>query len=384
MSEIKKAKVVEKPTNIESTASPGGDAELGKARPPMDRKASVKHAYLTKLFGSDYNLQEVYYVLAAACVIALNQGFVNGVCMSGLLVTVPPDGRNPERQMIAGFAGAYTNLAHAMLAGDGHKYTYNLCMIASYMGGSFIAAMINPHAKPYVIEPRYGPTFIIGGCFLLAASLLAGFEAPSRFVFFLATASGGVANGIASIYSANLIRCTLTGATTDVAIVLAQMIHRNNKGVAKGSVLSLIIFFFWVGGIISFWAVRALTENTLFINAALFFSIGLILIVYLVKELGVSVYDAIFGTWKWKNVLQKLHTEDGELTPDKMMAIFDRIDQGGDGNGEIDGDELRDGLRLAKVKMTDYEIKTLFRAADDDGDGVIDRQEWADLIKKIL
>ena len=373
-------------SKMEATAHPSGDEEIGSGGDAPEDKASKKDAYLTKLFGSDYNPTEVHFVLFAACLIALNSGFVNGVTMSGLLISNPPEptSANPDRQMVAGFAGAYTNTAIALAGHDWQRYTYHLCMISSYMGGAFIAAMISPYAKPYVIEPRYGPTFMVGGTMLLVASLLAKFQYPSRYVFFLASASNGVQNGIASIYSANLIRCTLTGATTDIAIVIAQCIHGNYKGFVRGTVLSMIVFFFWLGGIFSYWAVRRFTVSTLLFNAALFYMVGLTLVYYLVKEVGVSLHDAIFGTWKWKKVLKKLDTGDGDLTKEKLLEIFDKIDQDGDGSGDIDADELIFGLKKAEVKMTDYEMKTLFRAADDNGDGVISRKEWEDLADKIL
>eukprot|EP00536_Pseudo-nitzschia_multiseries_P014834 jgi/Psemu1/311434/fgenesh1_kg.773_\ len=257
------------------------------------------------------------------------------------------------------------------------------------MGGAFIAAMINPHAKPYVIEPKYGPTFLLGGAMLLGASIILQKGGPSRFVFYLATASSGVANGIASIYSANLIRCTLTGATTDVAIVCAQVIHGNTTTLARGSILSLIIFWFWVGSLLSYVAVENINTHTaLFPSAVLFFCVGIILVYYLVKEVGVSFYDAVFGIWKWKNVLHKLNNEDGELTAERLIEIYDeiyaRMDAAGDGDSQISCEELRVGMMLAKVQMSDYEINTLFRAADENGDGYIDKKEWDALVKKIL
>lgn len=408
MSEVKDiAPVSKKETdaNVESTASPGEDAEVGKTEEAVEivkpqHVPDVEHPtndeVLTKLFGSDYNKHEVVLMICAACIIALNQGFVNGVCMSGLLINkdknehlykivgnetvVNP--RNPSNQMIAGFAGGFTNTAISMLEPDWEKFAYSACIILSYIVGAFIAAMINGHAKPYVIEPKYGPTFLIGFLMMLGAALLTQNDQPSRFVFFLATAAGGLANGIASIYSANLIRCTLTGATTDIAIVVAQMFYGNHKGFARSIVLCLIIFWFWVGGIVSFYLVRQFETATLYFSAVLYLIIGVGITAYVIFEMGVSVFDAVFGTWKWKKVMRKLSNENGELTQELMIEIYDKIDR--DINGEIDADELRDGLRLNKVKMTDYEIKILFRAADEDGNGLIDRKEWSDLVKKIL
>jgi len=342
------------------------------------------HAGLTKLFGDDYNITEAYFVLFAACLIALNSGFVNGVCVSGLLIKVAGTTRDPKSHMVAGFAGSYTNTAIALAGTEWDRYTYNLFILLSYMFGSFLAAMICPHAKPFVIEPKYGPTFWLGGTFLLAASLLAAYDYNSRYIFYLVVASNGIQNGIASIYSANLIRCTLSGATTDIAIVLAQMINGNYKGTAKGSVLGLICFFFWFGGIIGYYGVNAFESYTLIINAIIFYMCGFVLVVYVMKEFNVSFWGAVTGTWKWKQVLKKLDTGDGDLTKEKLMQIFDDIDADGDGSGDIDLEELTFGLKKANVVMKSYEMNALFRAADEDGDGSITREEWQSLADKIL
>jgi len=352
------------------------------------RRSEALNSGLTKLFGDDYNINEAKFILFACCLIALNSGFVNAACLSGLLIkpeTVSDaNPYNPSSHMVAGFAGSYTNNSIGLADGNWTKYAYNLWILLSYMFGSFVAAMICPHAKPFVIEPNYGPTFWIGGTALMLASILAAAGKSSRYIFMLVVFSNGIQNGIASIYSANLIRCTLSGATTDIAIVMAQMINGNYKGTAKGSVLGLICFFFWFGGVIGFYGVRAFTSRTLFINAIVFYLCGLVLVTYVMREFDVTFYGAVTGTWKWKQVLKKLDTGDGDLTKEKLMQIFDNIDADGDGSGDLDCDELIFGLKKAGVKMRPYEMNALFRAADDDGDGMVTRDEWRALAEKIL
>jgi len=355
----------------------------GDAQP--SRHAKRLDSGLTKLFGDDYNINEAKFILFACCLIALNSGFVNAACLSGLLIKPETvSDANPIKHMVAGFAGSYTNTSIGLSDAQWTKYLYNLWILLSYMFGSFVAAMICPHAKPFVIEPNYGPTFWIGGTALMLASILAAAGKQSRYIFMLVVFSNGIQNGIASIYSANLIRCTLSGATTDIAIVIAQMINGNYKGTAKGSVLGLICFFFWFGGVIGFYGVRAFTSRTLFINAIVFYLCGLVLVTYVMREFDVSFYGAVTGTWKWKQVLKKLNTEEGDLTKEKLMKIFDDIDADGDGSGDLDCEELIFGLKKAGVVMRAYEMNALFRAADDDGDGTVTRDEWHALAEKIL
>jgi hypothetical protein len=49
------------------------------------------------------------------------------------------------------------------------------------------------------------PLFLIGGVFLLISSILAAMEGNETYIFFFAAAANGIPNGMASIYSANLI-----------------------------------------------------------------------------------------------------------------------------------------------------------------------------------
>jgi len=405
LTEVKKNLDVSSAEEASPKAQATDDEEDEKKRevdpnPVPDEEKSAVLEFIEKNLGDDFNVREVYFVLIAACIIALNQGFVNGVCMSDLLLPnitnakalekiakagTEENDNYPTKQMIAGFAGAFTNTATSLVTRNWTKLNYNLYLILSYMAGACFAAAINGKAKEYVIEPTYGPTFVLGGLFLLAASIVAEmFPEHSQIVFCSATASGGVANGIASIYSANLIRCTLTGATTDIAIYLAQYIYGNNKNFPKACVLVLIIFWFWIGGIIGYVIVQEMGPFTLLLNAGLFLSVGFIYVYYTVKEIGVSVSAAIFGIWKWKDVIKKLSNEDGELTQEQLIAIYEKIDEQGDSDGYISVHELREGLRRSNVKMTEYEIKTLFRAADENGDGQIDGDEWRALVEKIL
>lgn len=181
------------------------------------------HVAFTHLFGEDYSSKESSFVIIAGGIIAWNVGFVQGACMSGFL------NEEGQRQSVAGFTAGYTISAQSVATGDMEVFKDISLIIMSYIFGNFIAGIMTPNPTPYQLEPSYGPTFLIGGLFLFAASMLSMCHVDNVFTFCCAAAANGVVNGIASLYSANLIRVAITGATTDVGLILAQLVGSRGK-----------------------------------------------------------------------------------------------------------------------------------------------------------
>jgi uncharacterized membrane protein YoaK (UPF0700 family) len=338
---------------------------------------------LDALIGDGYNQREVQFVMAAAVLVAVNNGFVNGVSLSGYLLE---DGVVPEEDvffinkpsaMVSGTAGYITNNADNLAEGDWPNYIFNLSMFLGYTGGALIVSLISPRAKPYAIDPGYWLCWIIGGSFLLTASMLSVYEYPTRGIWVLAIAANGVSNGIASIYSANLIRCTLTGAMTDIGLIIGQLIRRGKSDkLARGVVLGVIVIAFWSGGIIAFYAVRQFRSYTLIINAVLFYLVGVLNVIYLIYQNGLSIVQAITGNWDYTDILKKIQPS---ADKEEMFELFDILDD--DGGGTLDMYELRKGL---EGKVTKKELKILLIAADEDGDGEISKDEWEHLVENLF
>lgn len=349
------------------------------------------YKYMDALFKSDYEKKEALYVLIGAVIIALNTGFINGVCMSPFFLE---DSRStegvidPRTQGVSGTGGSFTKAARFLVESTAEnrwaEYRYASFLILSYIFGSFLAGIITPRAHKHMLEPKYGPTFFIAALLLLAASIFASYELPSRYIFYFSTAALGVQNGIASIYSANLIRCTLTGTSTDLGLIFAQALRGNFEKFIRGTLIAIIVTNYWIGGIIAVPIVERSQENALYISVFLFVLLGILCLGYTVKELGVSLIDALLGKWEWKDVLEELFEDhDTEHTVEDFMALFDMVDI--DNDRLIDADELRNGLKAAhsKIKLSDFRLKALMRAADTNHDNCIDREEWEELAKKI-
>ena len=353
-----------------------------KSAPKAAKKPGVLESVFTPLMGKGYNSTEVRFVLLAAIICAFNNGFINGVTMSGWLLVgyeEPPTDveLNPPTAMVSGVAGLITSSAKHLIENAWVQYGYSVCMLLCYMGGACFTAILSPRAKPYSIDPFYGPSFFLGGTLLLASSLMAYHEVQSsRFIFYFAIAANGIQNGVASIYSANLIRCTLTGSCTDIGLVIGQCLRGNFAKIGRGAVLATIVICFWIGGLIGYLMVRQFEAYSLIVTAVMFYLVFVLNTCYLMKKLNLSFFSALAGSWDWTDVLKKI---DPSGSKEEMMGLFGRLDR--DGDGTLTLDELQKGL---EGTVTEEELHTLLVAADKDDSGDIDEEEWTELVKALF
>jgi len=372
-----------------------------------------------KIFKGEYTKRECRYVFYAGIVGCFNYGFVNGVCLSGLLS--PQTG---ESASVGGLGGNWAKASMNLAQGDLGEMGFYMYLILSYMAGSFLVGLISPHAVPYQIDPKYGPSFMLGALFLFLASAIAagGVHGSIHYSFFLASAASGVYNGVASLYSANLIRCSVTGSFIDAALLIAQSIRGNHTGLWRLLPLTMVLVTFFLGGAVSWWASQRFLSYTLLFNAALFFLLGVSLTFFIVANLQVSIRNALLGNWMWNMVLQqkkqeyvdyrqsamasssmtttdhttrlgggKDHHDDErqsmlvearQLGRKTLLDMFDQMDM--DGDGSLDADELLMGLIKLDPHMTAKEVKSIINVVDLDGDRRINQQEWELFVNQMM
>lgn len=380
----------EEPDHNQATGrSPFSSTHSEENRP---QNSTIESRMMKNMLGGQAaSLSECIMVVIAGQLLAFNSGFSNGACLSGFLL------QSGRRQSVAAFTGAYTG--SALLLADGHtaSFGFQACMILSFMFGACLSGLITPKAVQYRIEPTYGPTFFIGGIFLLTASILAAADhdmASDDFVFYLTAIANGMQNGLSSLYSGNLIRSShLTGTSTDIALFTGQLLRGNNTNNWKLIVLAALAASFWTGGFVSFYATQEFRTRTLLFNASLFLTVGIMLILFLMHEHSISFTQAVMGTWHWKRALTRLtsiHHNSETLSPSlreagqrgRLLDLFRHVDAGG--SGTITPDELLDGLRKAGFALTMREIRIMIRFADRDGNGVISEEEWRALVDEIM
>ncbi|KAL3815540.1 hypothetical protein ACHAXA_004185 [Cyclostephanos tholiformis] len=329
---------------------------------------------------------EAYFVFAVGLLLALNSGYINGLCLSGLLTK-----EGSYKQAVSAMTGAYTNAGLALGDGSFRDFGFEISLILSFVGGAIVSGLMNPQATPHKLVPSYGPTFIIGSLCLIAASISADIKPSGRAHYLFAAMANGMQNGMSSMYTANLIRTSHhTGTSTDIGLILGQMLRGNWKNYWKCKVLVGLVCSFWLGGLISFYAATALLEKSLWFSAALFMGIGMTHLTFVTLTQKVSFFQASFGTWKWDAVLERMASSmtmnDGSgsavlstLTDEQIYSVFGEMDN--DGSGTIDADELKEALEKMGIRVTTSHVLAMMAVVDVNGDGQVDHDEFYAMVR---
>ncbi|KAL3764452.1 hypothetical protein ACHAW5_000116 [Stephanodiscus triporus] len=275
---------------------------------------------------------EAYFVLAVGLLFALNSGFINGLCLSGLLTK-----EGSYKQAVTSVTTAYTKAGLYLADGLFKEAGFEFSLILAFVGGAFVSGLMTPKAIPYKVVPSYGPTFLLGSLCLFAAAWIADHNRPhGRVQYFFAATANGMQNGMSSMYTANLIRTShLTGTSTDIGLILGQMLRGNWKNFWRLKVLVGLTSSFWVGGLISFYAATEFFHRALWFSAGLFFGIGMTHLAYVMLTQKVTLLQASFGKW------DAVHERMACPMVDEINIAFNGIDD--EGPLKNNGDKLNEG-----------------------------------------
>jgi hypothetical protein len=96
------------------------------------------------------NTREAVFVLILGLMLSLNSGYINGLCLSGMV--------GPDQQAVSAFTGTYTKSGLALAAGDPKLFGFEFTLILSFIGGALVSGAMNPEAVPHKLVPTYGPS----------------------------------------------------------------------------------------------------------------------------------------------------------------------------------------------------------------------------------
>jgi len=190
------------------------------------------------------------------CAFSLNSGFLNGLCLSGVLGRSMP---------VAAVTGTYTNAAVALFAR--HQVRRGISALvtvlatpACFMLGSMVNGICNPEGFVPMDELsilQTSPLLLAGAMILLAKSVMNS----DIFVNCLCiTFAMGLQNSWTSnMLPGNLLRTThFSGITSDFGTILGQALRGNTANAYKLLTCANLTASFWLGGILSQLAVGPL------------------------------------------------------------------------------------------------------------------------------
>jgi len=207
-------------------------------------------------------------------ILALNSGYVNGLCLSGILA------HDGTKQASAAVTGAWTNSALGVASGNYQQFAFNTKCILSYITGSAIAGVLNPDPVPFQVPSiQVGSTFGIGSVLLYLSSTHAGKDGSMTFLY-LAAIANGIQNSVTSVITSNLVRSAhFSGISSDIGTFVGQVLRGNTANLLKLKVFSLLASCFWIGGMVSYSMVNNFNAASLLFSAALYLVIALGLVI---------------------------------------------------------------------------------------------------------
>lgn len=341
-------------------------AAQNQPNPKPQPQPTVRRRKRTQLGNSMKQLRQHTFVLMAGLLLTFNSGFINGCCLSGMLLEGAGRGVG-----VAAFSGAYTQAGLALGAGDVAGFARGGRMILSFLGGACLSGLIMPRPVPHRVSQGYGPTFLLGSALLAASAALANARPAGWAFLYLAAAANGLQNSMSSMYTANLIRSThMTGTTSDIGMYLGQTLRGNFQNTWRIVVLAGLASSFLLGGAASYRALTRFPGAALTFNACLFGAVGVGCITYTSYTRHVSLLRAATGDWAWR--------ENDAPTRTYLLGLFDRVDH--DRSGDLDVDEFAALLREAGIRMSEFGLRQVFRSATASRDGRMSRDEMLALI----
>jgi len=247
----------------QSAAAPA--ATLSK---PMKKPTFTVNTYVQKETKKERAISTTVAV-KSGLILALNSGFLNGCCLSG---AAAHDG---TKQAVAAVTGAYTTAAVGLATGRNNVFATQMKVLASYIGGSFIASLMNPTPKTFQLSKSVGPAFVLAAALLFSSKSMFSGNKP-LLGFCLAAIVNGMQNSITSVHTANLCRTAhFSGCSSDIGTFLGQVVRGNKANQMKLQVFVGLTLSFFTGGYLSVLAANKLAESSLLLSAVFYLIIGL-------------------------------------------------------------------------------------------------------------
>ncbi|KAJ3058745.1 hypothetical protein HDU98_005182 [Podochytrium sp. JEL0797] len=288
---------------------------------------------------NNFAQREFNTIVAGACILTMNAGFINVVTLAGVFsVTVSHVTGNVSRIAISIVSGDFTTLSLVM------------SILFSFMFGSFISGFMVGDGK-FVLGRSYGYALLLESAMLFASFLtLKGEYIVGEWC---AAFACGLQNAMATSYSGLVVRTThMTGIATDIGNILGQACRRDNHAeIWRLYVHVPILISYTVGGIIGQISYYFFREHALLIPCC---ATGITAITYL----SLPFIQAASGAFQQKEKLAKINNKARRSTMEIRMLGDPR---------QVGGVILTDAQSLPGLKgaTSDLEIREFFGDVND-------------------
>ncbi|TWI04754.1 uncharacterized membrane protein YoaK (UPF0700 family) [Luteimonas cucumeris] len=192
-------------------------------------------------------------------------------CVAGIINVVGFLGF--QQQAITHLTGNTSLLGAALVGGDMRAVLHLGAMIAAFVGGAALSGLIVQDST-LRLGRRYGVALTIESLLLLAAVPL--FRQQHLGGPVLAAIACGLQNAMATTYSGAIVRTShVSGMFTDLGIMLGHAVRGMPLARRRLALCTLIISFFFSGGLLGAALFARIGYATLYLPAALTGCVGL-------------------------------------------------------------------------------------------------------------
>ncbi len=183
-----------------------------------------------------------------------------------------------QHQGVTHLTGSTTLLGLAVASGSLSEASHLLAVTGSFVIGCIISGALTQNST-LQLGRRYGVA--LAGESLLLVCAVPLLQRGDYFGAYLASCACGLQNGIVSTYSGAVLRTThVSGAFTDLGILLGQLLRGVNVDRRRISLCLLLIVAFFTGSCVGALAYARFGYATLYFPAAAIGSVGLAYAVY--------------------------------------------------------------------------------------------------------
>jgi uncharacterized membrane protein YoaK (UPF0700 family) len=259
----------------------GDDMSDPKWRNILSRKNSITVQMEQKPL-QERNRAEFSAIIIGASLLCFNAGFINGVTLlTSDLVS-------------SHVTGVITKSSIYLGEGNMSGFGATFSILPLFIFGSAISGVFIPYSS-FHMGRAYSVIFLLGSLCLLIAVLLRVALPHSNAYVYVTVIACGMQNAMTTKYSNNILRTShMTGAATDIGIVIGRIMVGRTDEVWRLKVLLPMMFSFFIGGLLGSQAAKKFGGIAIVFNFMIFSGTGLLYATYISNTKHITLLKAIF------------------------------------------------------------------------------------------